>query len=58
MFQNEGAQIRPELLHAPITPYTGDSGITAAIEDEYFEISFAVEGASCKLDTGKPCQSF
>jgi hypothetical protein len=55
IFANDGQQIRPETKSLPIRPYQGDSEITAAMEDEYFEISFAVEDAVCELSTGKPC---
>ena len=55
IFMNDGSQIRPSTRSLPIRSYQGDSGITKAMEDEYFEISWAVEDAVCELSTGKPC---
>jgi hypothetical protein len=55
IFANEGKQIRPETIRLPIRSYQGNSGITKAMEDEYFEIAFAVEDAVCELSTGKHC---
>jgi hypothetical protein len=58
IFANESAQIRPEHLYPPFEPYDGGSDITEAMEDEYFEIEFAVEDAVCELATGKRCPAF
>jgi hypothetical protein len=55
MVANEAHETRPETISLPIRKYQGDSGITAAMENEFFEIEFAVEDAVCELSTGKPC---
>jgi hypothetical protein len=55
MFENGGKQIRPETITLPIRAYQGSSGITKAMEDEYFDIDFDIEDAVCELSTGKPC---
>jgi hypothetical protein len=55
IFDNGAAQVRPETDTTEPHPYQGDSEITAAMEEEFFEISFAVEDAVCELSTGKPC---
>jgi hypothetical protein len=55
MLNNERHEIRPETIKLPIRSYSGHSGITAAMEHEFFEIEFAVEDAVCKLSEGKPC---
>lgn len=55
MLRNEGDEIRPMTTSLPIRSYQGDSGITKAMEDEFFKISFAVEDAICELSEGTPC---
>jgi hypothetical protein len=55
IFDNGAKQMRPETITLPIRAYQGDSGITKAMEDEFFDIAFAVEDAVCELSTGKPC---
>ena len=55
MLNNESHEIRPETIKLPIRSYGGHSGITAAMEHEFFEIEFAVEDAVCKLSDEKPC---
>jgi hypothetical protein len=55
MLNNESHEIRPETTKLPIRSYAGNSGITKAMEDEFFKIEFAVEDAVCELSEGKPC---
>jgi hypothetical protein len=55
MLNNELRQIRPTTTTLPIRSYSGNSGITAAMENEFFRIEFAVEDAVCELSEGKPC---
>jgi hypothetical protein len=55
MFENSVGQVRWETTSLPFRVYQGGSGVTAAMEREYFEIEFAVEDAVCELSTGKPC---
>lgn len=55
MLADEGHQTRPWTVTVPPHPIHSDSGITAAQEDEFFEIEFAVEDAVCELSEGKPC---
>jgi hypothetical protein len=55
MLNNESHEIRPETTKLPIRSYGGNSGITKTMEDEFFEIEFAVEDAVCELSEGKPC---
>ncbi|MGN6588046.1 MAG: hypothetical protein ACTHKT_11365 [Solirubrobacterales bacterium] len=56
MLNNESHEIRPETKSLPIRSYSGNSGITKAMEDEFFEIEFAVEDAVCELSEDHPCQ--
>lgn len=55
MLSNASHEMRPETLKLPIRSYSGNSGITAAMEREYLEIAFAVEDAVCELSEGTPC---
>lgn len=55
MLEDERHQIRPTTTKLPIRSYSGHSGITAAMEREYFKILFAVEDAICELPEGTPC---
>lgn len=55
MLNNESHEIRPTTTSPPIKSYKGNSGITAAMEREFFKIEFAVEDAICELSEGKPC---
>ncbi len=55
MLNNEVHEIRPTTITLPIRSYKGHSGITAAMEREFFDIEFAVEDAVCELSEGKPC---
>lgn len=55
MLENEFHEIRPTTITLPIRSYKGHSGITAAMEREFFEIEFAVEDAICELSEGEPC---
>jgi hypothetical protein len=55
MFENSVGQVRWETTSLPLRVYKGGSGVTAAMEREYFDIEFAVEDAVCELSTGKPC---
>jgi len=55
MLSNSSHEMRPETIRLPIRSYGGNSGITAAMEREFLEISFAVEDAVCELSEGKPC---
>lgn len=55
MLNNESHEIRPTTTTLPIKSYKGNSGITAAMEREFFKIEFAVEDAICELSEGKPC---
>ena len=52
---NEAHEIRPTTTSLPIKSYQGNSGITKAMEDEFFEIEFALEDAICELSEGTPC---
>jgi hypothetical protein len=55
MLSNASHEMRPETLKLPIKSYSGNSGITAAMEREYLKIAFAVEDAVCELSEGTPC---
>jgi hypothetical protein len=55
MLANDRHQMRPVTLKLPIRSYSGNSGITAAMEREYLKIAFAVEDAVCELSEGTPC---
>lgn len=55
MLNNESHEIRPETTRYPLRSHKGHSGITAAMEREFFDIEFAVEDAICELSEGKPC---
>jgi hypothetical protein len=55
MLANDRHQMRPETIKLPIRSYSGNSGITAAMEREYLKIAFAVEDAVCELSEGTPC---
>jgi hypothetical protein len=55
MLNNERRQIRPMTTTLPLKSYSGNSGITAAMENEFFKIEFGVEDAICELSEGKPC---
>ncbi len=55
MFVNATKQTRWETTTLPLRVYKGGSGVTKAMEDEFYEIYFAVEDAVCELSTGKPC---
>jgi hypothetical protein len=55
MLENERHEIRPMTAKLPIRSYSGHSGITAAMEHEYFEILFAAEDAICELSERTPC---
>jgi hypothetical protein len=55
LLEDETHQTRPESLTPPGNPVQGHSKITAAQENEYYEILFAVEDAVCELSEGKPC---
>ena len=55
MLNNESHEIRPTTTSPPIKSHKGNSGVTAAMEREFFKIEFAVEDAICELSEGKPC---
>jgi hypothetical protein len=55
IFVNGTKQTRWETTTLPIRVYKGGSGVTKAMEEEFYEIDFAVEDAVCELSTGKPC---
>ncbi len=52
---NESHEIRPMTPSVSGKSHKGNSGITKAMEDEFFEILFAVEDAICELSEGTPC---
>jgi hypothetical protein len=55
IFSNEAKNTQYESHTLPFHTYEGDSGITKAMQREYFEIQFGVQDAVCELSTGKPC---
>lgn len=55
MLNNERHEIRPTTTTPSVKSHKGNSGITGAMEREFFKIEFAVEDAICELSEGKPC---